>query len=68
MGKETDTYVHQNAGKIKYQNRQVTKTPRGTKNAKILCELKIDDSAIGEGKDNIYVFTDRTYPKKVYSL
>ena len=68
MGKETDTYVHQNADKIKYQNRQVTKTPRGTKNATIICELKIDDVAMGSGKDKIYVFTDRTYPKKVYSL
>ena len=68
MGKQTDAYVHQNAEKIKYQNRQVTKTPRGTKNATIICELKIDDVAMGDGKDKIYVFTDKTYPKKVYSL
>jgi putative protease len=68
MGKETDTYIHQKAREIIYQNRPVKKTPRGTQNAKILCELKIDDSAIGEGKDKIYVFTDRTYSKKVYSL
>jgi putative protease len=68
MGNDTDTYVHQQASEIIYQNRQVTKTPRGTKSATKICELKIDGPAIGDGKDKIYVFTDRTYSKRVYSL
>ncbi|MFX1457356.1 MAG: peptidase U32 family protein [Promethearchaeota archaeon] len=68
MGKETDTYIHQKVGEIFYQNRQVTKTPRGTNNKKIICELKLDDKAKGEGRDKVYIFTDRTYGKKTYSL
>jgi putative protease len=68
MGKETDTYIHQRARNIKYQNKLVTKTPRGTKETKIKCELKLDDVACGEGQDKVYIFTDKTYSKKVYSL
>ncbi|MFX1343478.1 MAG: peptidase U32 family protein [Promethearchaeota archaeon] len=68
MGKKTDTYIHQNADEIKYQNKIVSKTPRGKKDKKVLIELKIDDIAIGDGRDKIYVFTDKTYDKKEYSL
>lgn len=68
MGKETDTYIHQKASEIRYQNKFVSKTPRGKKGEKVLVELKIDDDAIGEGRDKIYVFTDKTYDKKVYTL
>ncbi|MHA2281979.1 MAG: peptidase U32 family protein [Promethearchaeota archaeon] len=68
MGKETDTYIHQKAREIIYQTRPVTKTPRGTNIKKIICELKLDDVAYGEGQDKVYIFTDRTYGKKVYSL
>jgi putative protease len=66
MGKETDTYVHQKAMEIRYKNKNVHKTPRGKKNAVIKVELKLDD--VVQDGDNIYVFTDRTYEKKVYSL
>ena len=68
MGKETDTYIHQKASEIRYRNKVVSSTPRGKRDDKVLVELKIDDAAIGEGRDKIYVFTDKTYDKKVYSL
>ncbi|MFX1425198.1 MAG: peptidase U32 family protein [Promethearchaeota archaeon] len=68
MGKKTSTYIHQKASEIKYRNKFVNKTPRGTKDERITIELKLDDTARGEGYDKIYVFTDKTYDKKVYSL
>ncbi|MHA1987383.1 MAG: peptidase U32 family protein [Promethearchaeota archaeon] len=68
MGKETDTYIHQKAEEIIYRNRPVTKTPRGTTGKKITCELKLDDIVREGGQDKVYIFTDRTYNKKVYSL
>jgi hypothetical protein len=68
MGKETDTYIHQKARVIFYQNRQVSKTPKGKNNKKVICELKLDESAEGEGRDKVYIFTDRTYGKKSYKL
>jgi len=61
MGKKTDTYVHQKAKKIKYKGNIVKKTPRGTKNKKVLIELKVEDVVLGNGQDKIYVFTDKTY-------
>ncbi len=68
MAKDTDTYVHQKLQKIIYQGKEVNKTPRGTNNKKIAVELKVNDKVIGNGKDKIYVFTDKTYYKKKYSL
>ena len=68
MGKNTDTYIHQKAKEIKYQGKIVNKSPRGTKDKKISIELKIINEVIGEGSDKIYVFTDRTYKKRIYSL
>jgi putative protease len=68
MGRQTDTYIHQIAKEIKYQDKLVSKTPRGTKNAIISVELKVNNVTIGDGRDKIYVFTDKTYDKKVYSL
>jgi len=68
MGKETDTYIHQKASEIRYQNKIVSKTPRGKRDKKVIIKLKIDGSAIGEGNDKIYVFTDKTYDKKEYVL
>ncbi|MFX0140698.1 MAG: peptidase U32 family protein, partial [Candidatus Hodarchaeota archaeon] len=68
MGKETDTYIHQKAQNIKYKDKKVSKSPRGTKDNKILVELKIKEPAIGNGKDRVYIFTDKTYKRKVYSL
>ncbi len=68
MSKETDTYIHQKAQNIKYEDKKVNKTPRGTKDNKIIVELKIKEPAIGNGKDKVYIFTDKTYSKKAYSL
>jgi len=68
MGNNTDTYIYQKVGVIKYQGRIVKKTPRGTKNKKTIIELEVNDKVIGNGQDNIYVFTDKTYHKKKYSL
>ncbi len=68
MGKETDTYIHQKAQDLQYEGRKVNKSPRGTKDNKILIELKIKEPAIGNGKDKVYIFTDKTYKRKVYSL
>jgi hypothetical protein len=68
MGRETDTYIHQKACEIRYRNKSVSKTPRGKKGEEVIVKLKIDDAAIEEGRDKIYVFTDKTYDKKVYTL
>jgi putative protease len=68
MGIDTDTYIHQRAELIKYNGKYIKKTPRGTKSNEILIELNIKDSAIGNGKDKLYIFTDKTYKKKSYSL
>jgi putative protease len=68
MGKNTDTYIHQEAKIIKFKEKEVNKTPRGTKVKPLLAELKINGKAISNGEDKIYVFTDRTYSKRVYSL
>ena len=46
----------------------VNKTPRSTKEKPLLVELKVDGKAINNGEDKIYVFTDKTYNKKNYSL
>jgi len=68
MGKYTDTYIHQEAKIIKFKEKEVNKTPRGTKEKPLLAELKIDGKVISNGEDKIYVFTDRTYKKRKYSL
>ncbi|MFX1500614.1 MAG: peptidase U32 family protein [Promethearchaeota archaeon] len=68
MGKNTDTYIHQKVEKIKYTDKIVDKSPRGTKNKQVIIELEVNDEVIGNGQDQIYVFTDKTYQKKKYSL
>ena len=68
MGVNTDTYIHQSAEFIKYKGKFLDRSPRGTKANKIFIELKIIDSAIGNGKDKLYIFTDKTYKKQSYSL
>jgi len=68
MGKDTDTYIHQKVEKIMYQGKIVNKSPRGTKNKKIIVGFEVNDNVIGNGKDKVYVFTDKTYYKKKYSL
>ncbi|MHA1234609.1 MAG: peptidase U32 family protein [Promethearchaeota archaeon] len=68
MGKNTDTYLHQKAKKIIYNGKLVNKTPRGTAKNKIRIELHVDGKVIGNGEDTIYIFTDKTYKSKTYSL
>ncbi len=68
MGKKTDTYIHEKAKNIRYKGKLVNKSPRGTKEKKILIDLEIKNIPIGNGVDKIYVFTDKTYAKKKYSL
>ncbi|MFX1388540.1 MAG: peptidase U32 family protein [Promethearchaeota archaeon] len=68
MGNKTDTYVHQNADKIKIQGKIVHRTPRGSIDKNVQIELKVVDQVIGNGLDKVYVFTDKTYHKKKYSL
>jgi len=61
MGNNTDTYIHQKAEFIKFKEKQVNKTPRGTKEKPIFVKLRINGKAIGNGEDKIYIFTDKTY-------
>ncbi len=61
MGNNTDTYIHQKAEVIKFKEKQVSKTPRGTKEKPIFAKLRINGKAIGNGEDKIYIFTDKTY-------
>ncbi len=68
MGKNTDTYIHQEVEIIKYKGKTVDKSPRGTKNKQVIIELKVNDEVVGNGQDKVYVFTDKTYKKKKYSL
>ncbi|MCK4370650.1 MAG: hypothetical protein KAW03_06255, partial [Candidatus Lokiarchaeota archaeon] len=64
----TNTYIHQIVGKIKFKENLVKKTPRGTNNNKTIIDLGVNDRVIGNGLDKVYVFTDKTYHKKKYSL
>ena len=68
LEKKNDTYVHQRAEVIKYQGNMVEKTPRGTKKENIIVELKIDKPIEGNPIEKVYIFTDKTYYKKEYSL
>ena len=68
MGKTTDTYLHQEAKVMKYNGKKVDKTPRGTKEKEVEIELQTNEPVIGNGQDKVYVFTDRTYKKRTYSL
>ena len=68
MGKKTDTYIHQYVEKIWNRGKLVNKTQRGTSNKKVNINLEVKDNVIGNGLDKVYVFTDKTYHKKKYSL
>jgi len=68
MGENTDTYIHQKADSIKYQGKNVTKTPRGTKDKSLIIDLKINGKNEVIEKDIVFIFTDKTYWKKTYSL
>ncbi len=61
MGNNTDTYIHQKAEVIKFKEKHINKTPRGTKEKPIFVKLRINGKAIGNGEDKIYIFTDKTY-------
>ena len=68
MGKTTDTYLHQKAKLILHKGKKVDKTPRGSKEKEVEIELHLNKPVIGNGQDKVYVFTDRTYKKRTYSL
>ncbi|GAH88348.1 unnamed protein product [marine sediment metagenome] len=68
MGKNTDTYLHQKAKKIIYKGKLVDKTPQGTAEHNISIKLLVNSAVIGSGKDTVYIFTDKTYKSKKYSL
>ena len=67
MSKKSDTYLHQHALEIIFEGKNINKTPRGTKKEKILIDLKVNEPVIGN-IDNIYIFTDKTYKTRSYSL
>jgi putative protease len=68
MGKNTDTYLHQKAEEIIHNGKLVEKTPRGTKKQRIEIKLRVDGEVKGNGEDLLYIFTDKTYKLKKYSL
>ena len=68
LGKKNDTYVHQQAEIIKYKSKKVEKTPRGTKKENVIVELKLNEPIEGNSIEKVYIFTDKTYYKKEYSL
>ncbi len=68
MGKTTDTYIHQEARELRYKGNSVVKTPRGTNENNISIEMKLKAQAVDNGFDKVYVFTDKTYKKKKYSI
>ncbi len=68
IGENSDTYIHQNAETIKYNRKNVTKKPRGTKDKNLTIELKIKENCEALENDIVFIFTDKTYWKKNYSL
>ncbi|NHJ20021.1 MAG: U32 family peptidase [Candidatus Lokiarchaeota archaeon] len=68
MGKNTDTYLHQKAEEIIYNGKLVEKTPQGTRKQKIEIKLRVDGEVKGNGEDLLYIFTNKTYKLKKYSL
>ena len=68
MGRKSDTYIHQNVKDLKYKGEIVNKTPRGTRKNKIIIELGVDGKVEENGIDRLYVFTNKTYYKRNYSL
>ena len=68
MGKNNDTYVHQKVDLLRYKGKEVEKTPRGTKKENVIIELKLEEPIIGNPTEKVYIFTDKTYFKKDYTL
>lgn len=67
-GNNTDTYLHQKAKQIIYDGKSVDRTPQGTKKQSVKAKLKVNGEVVGNGEDLIYIFTDKTYKLKKYSL
>ncbi|MFO7797617.1 MAG: peptidase U32 family protein [Promethearchaeati archaeon] len=68
MGKQSDTYIHQKAGRLQYKGKIVNKTPRGTKQNKKLVQMKVKEEPETNGNDKVYIFTNKTYRKQKYSF
>lgn len=68
IGRKTDTYVHQKAKSIKHNGKDVVKSPRGTRKNEILVELIVDSDDNIQQQDDFFIFTDKTYKKRSYSL
>ena len=68
MGSKTETYLHFKAKRMFYNGKMVNETPRGTKEKAVLIEMDITGNSVGGGLDKVYIFTDKTYKSKNYSL
>jgi len=68
MGRDTDTYIHQEAQIIIYQGDKVEKSPRGTEDKNVIVKMRVNKPIENNGSDNVYIFTDETYEKQEYSL
>ncbi|MHA1671210.1 MAG: peptidase U32 family protein [Promethearchaeota archaeon] len=68
MGTKNDTYLHQRADVLRFKGKYAKKTPRGTKNETVTVELKLEEPILGNSMEKVYIFTDKTYYKKQYSL
>jgi len=68
MGKHSDTYLHQNAKIIIEEGKKVKASKKGSKKKKVSVKLLLNGAVLGEGKDQVYIFTDRTYGTKDYSM
>lgn len=68
MGNNTDTYIHQEAEIIINDGQKVEKSPRGTSDNKVMVKLRVKEETEQNGKDHVYIFTNKTYEKQEYSL
>ncbi|TFF97240.1 MAG: U32 family peptidase [Promethearchaeota archaeon] len=68
MGNNTDTYIHQEAEIIINDGQKVEKSPRGTSDNKAMVKLRVKEETEQNGKDHVYIFTNKTYEKQEYSL
>ena len=56
-------------GEIMVPNHKIVeKTPKGTTKQKVNIKLHVEGKVIGNGEDTLYIFTDKTYKSKKYSL
>jgi putative protease len=66
LGKNSETYVHQTENKMYLDGNLLDKSPRGRKSQPYLIYLKVNGDV--EINDNVYIFTDKTYKSRSYSL